>query len=281
MSSSAGQKKDDEKGKTLFTFANVVSTTSILISLFNLFVTFNKEFPSFHFRQFQTPVGLTYSTVEVLPNERWDVLTVDNTSEETLHNVVVSIANAINGSEMRYELGSLGPHDPRVLLLDETGKATPRLPRLPYQMDPGDAVFVTCDGYWLHEFPVKDLGKKELSNLPHVVPTLEEITAGDVRGKDGAEVACRVRAQAVVPTDDGPVLTDQPPGTVAVLLSLDARTVQLPRGTEVTEGDTLVVQGTLRIVSHPPDPTNPYLDGYTEYRVYAKDARRLSLPPGR
>src|SRR5207244_453088 len=100
----------------------------------------------------------------------------------------------INGSEVKYELGTLPPGGRRRITLLETRTGPATFPRRPYQLGLDDSVFVTCAGRLPHQFTVKDLGKAALHKPTVVIPEMSTIDLPTATKYAGQDIFCVVHA---------------------------------------------------------------------------------------
>ena len=268
--STGTSKNDAGKESSPFTYANVVATLALLLGVGNLILHYPKLL-----HPFGPTVGVVYRAEELLPQEACDELTVVNTGEAPLENVVVAVKSP-TGSEIKFPLGKLEQGaNRRLALIWNRDLVYNFLPRVPYEMDLGDSVVVTSDGYLPREFAVKDLGKTQLLHPKSTMPEFAQIQLNTAVKFNGQEIYCLVHADGVQTEGDHLVVTDTGASRATFSFGRDVRTAVLPSGVTVTQDDLLFVQGTLHLIRRPPDPANVFGGEDNEYTIVAKDVKIL------
>ena len=152
--STGTSKNDAGKESSPFTYANVVATLALLLGVGNLILHYPKLL-----HPFGPTVGVVYRAEELLPQEACDELTVVNTGEAPLENVVVAVKSP-TGSEIKFPLGKLDRGaNRRLALIWNRDLVYNFLPRVPYEMDLGDSVWLRATAIFRGSSRLRSSGK--------------------------------------------------------------------------------------------------------------------------
>jgi hypothetical protein len=140
--------------------ALAIALVSVAAALISLWILWHLEKDHFQ-NPLAAPVGITWDKeralggTDTVPVEYSDILTLTNTTGNTLENVELAVSNWANSTEVKTSIGRLDAEEKRRLdLLDKRLGFPAR-----YEISPRDVLIVRVSGYAEKRIPVKELGK--------------------------------------------------------------------------------------------------------------------------